>query len=88
MDLARVGAAPLYVVHLSSSPALAAVAAARAEGANVFAETCPQYLYLSIEDQGRRPAGGGGDVRVLAARSVPRPRAIRTTCGPAWRPTT
>jgi dihydropyrimidinase len=55
VDLARVGAAPLYVVYLSSAPALAAVAEARAEGANVFGETCPQYLYLSIEDQGRRP---------------------------------
>lgn len=50
IDLAQVGAAPLYVVHLSAAPALAAVAAARADGANVFAETCPQYLYLSIEE--------------------------------------
>lgn len=55
IDLAGVGDAPLYVVHLSAAPALAAVAAARAGGANVFAETCPQYLYLSIEEHGRRP---------------------------------
>ncbi len=55
IDLARVGAAPLYVVHLSAAPALAAVAEARAEGANVFAETCPQYLYLSIEEHGSLP---------------------------------
>jgi dihydropyrimidinase len=54
VDLARVGAAPLYVVHLSAAPALAAVAAARADGANVFAETCPHYLYLSLEDQEQR----------------------------------
>jgi dihydropyrimidinase len=42
---------PLYIVHLSASKALEAVAAARNEGRNVFAETCPQYLYLTLEDQ-------------------------------------
>lgn len=42
---------PLYIVHLSASKALEAVAAARDAGRNVFAETCPQYLYLSLEDQ-------------------------------------
>jgi dihydropyrimidinase len=42
---------PLYIVHLSASQALQAVAAARSAGRNVFAETCPQYLYLTLEDQ-------------------------------------
>jgi dihydropyrimidinase len=42
---------PLYIVHLSSSQALAKVAEARDLGRNVFAETCPQYLYLTLEDQ-------------------------------------
>ena len=42
---------PLYFVHLSASEALAEVAAARDAGRNVFAETCPQYLYLTLEDQ-------------------------------------
>ncbi|MDP9795761.1 dihydropyrimidinase [Catenuloplanes nepalensis] len=42
---------PLYIVHLSASKALEAVAEARDAGRNVFAETCPQYLYLSLEDQ-------------------------------------
>ncbi|GLY69989.1 dihydropyrimidinase [Amycolatopsis taiwanensis] len=51
--LAKVTGAPLYIVHLSAAEALAAVAAARTEGQNVFAETCPQYLYLSIEDLAR-----------------------------------
>ena len=36
----------VYVVHLSSAPALAAVREARARGVDVIAETCPQYLYL------------------------------------------
>jgi dihydropyrimidinase len=51
--LAQVAKAPLYIVHLSSEPALAAVAEARDRGQNTFAETCPQYLFLSEEDMGR-----------------------------------
>jgi dihydropyrimidinase len=42
---------PLYIVHLSASQALEHVAEARDKGRNVFAETCPQYLYLTLEDQ-------------------------------------
>jgi dihydropyrimidinase len=42
---------PLYIVHLSASKALEQVRAARDAGRNVFAETCPQYLYLTLEDQ-------------------------------------
>jgi dihydropyrimidinase len=49
--LSRVaGGAPLYIVHLSSSQALAEVNIARSRGTNIFAETCPQYLYLSLEE--------------------------------------
>ena len=36
----------VYVVHLSSAPALAEVRKARERGVDVIAETCPQYLYL------------------------------------------
>ena len=50
IQLAKVGAAPLYIVHLSASGALEEVVRARDAGANVFAETCPQYLYLNLED--------------------------------------
>jgi dihydropyrimidinase len=49
--LAGVAGAPVYFVHMSASEALAAVASARDAGRNVFAETCPQYLYLTLEDQ-------------------------------------
>jgi dihydropyrimidinase len=38
-----------YVVHLSSADALAEVRGAQEEGQPFFAETCPQYLYLSAE---------------------------------------
>jgi dihydropyrimidinase len=53
ITLAKVTRSPLYIVHLSAAHALAAVAEARDTGQNVFAETCPQYLYLSLEDLGR-----------------------------------
>ncbi|MEQ7123503.1 dihydropyrimidinase [Actinopolymorpha sp. B11F2] len=53
ITLAKVTGAPLYIVHLSASQALAAVAAARDTGQNVYAETCPQYLFLSLDDLGR-----------------------------------
>jgi dihydropyrimidinase len=51
--LAQVAGAPVYIVHVSSAPALAAVAEARHRGQSVFAETCPQYLFLSEEELGR-----------------------------------
>ncbi|MGO9196159.1 MAG: dihydropyrimidinase [Acidimicrobiales bacterium] len=44
--LAEVTGAPIYIVHVSSAPALAAVRAAQERGVDVRAETCPQYLYL------------------------------------------
>jgi dihydropyrimidinase len=60
VQLARVaGGVPLYVVHMSASGAVEAVAAARHAGANVFGETCPQYLYLSLEDHLQRPGFEG-----------------------------
>jgi dihydropyrimidinase len=58
--LSRVaGNAPLYIVHMSSGEALEEVAAARHHGHNVFAETCPQYLWLTLEETLARPDGGG-----------------------------
>src|SRR5436305_699174 len=53
ITLAGVADCPLYIVHLSARQALEAVAAARDAGQNVFAETCPQYLWLSIDDLAR-----------------------------------
>ncbi|MFC5503549.1 dihydropyrimidinase [Lysinimonas soli] len=47
-DLTR---APLYVVHVSAKQAVQQLAWARDNGKNVFGETCPQYLYLSLEEQ-------------------------------------
>ncbi|HLN06396.1 MAG TPA: dihydropyrimidinase [Acidimicrobiales bacterium] len=44
--LAEVTDASIYIVHVSSAPALAAIRSARERGVNIKAETCPQYLYL------------------------------------------
>src|SRR5277367_2992127 len=48
--LAEIAGAPVYIVHLSSEDALNKVREARDRGVPAFAETCPQYLLLSIED--------------------------------------
>ncbi len=48
--LAEMAGAPLYIVHLSSFDALEKVREARDRGFPVYAETCPQYLYLSLDD--------------------------------------
>ena len=43
----------VHIVHLSSSDALDALAAARARGVPITAETCPHYLTLRSEEIGR-----------------------------------
>src|SRR5881296_1469610 len=48
--LAEMAGAPVYIVHLSCNEALEKVREARDRGLPVYAETCPQYLYLSIEN--------------------------------------
>jgi len=50
--LAEAADAPVYIVHLSAREALNEVRAARDRGSRVFAETCPQYLFLSLDDLG------------------------------------
>ncbi|MFB3095204.1 MAG: amidohydrolase family protein [Candidatus Acidiferrales bacterium] len=42
--------APVYIVHLSCNDALEKVREARDRGLPVYAETCPQYLFLSLEN--------------------------------------
>jgi dihydropyrimidinase len=51
--LAELAGTPAYIVHLSSRDALDAVREARDRGLPAFAETCPQYLYLSLDDLAR-----------------------------------
>ena len=98
--LADLTGAPLYVVHVSAKQALAQIAEARDAGQNVFGETCPQYLYLSLEEQlGAQRAVGrlrGREVGLLDAAALagrgPPGRAVAGTSAPATsrrsRPTT
>jgi dihydropyrimidinase len=48
--MAEIAGAPVYIVHLSSEDALNQVREARDRGVPAFAETCPQYLLLSLEE--------------------------------------
>jgi len=48
--LAEMAGAPVYIVHLSCNEALEKVREARDRGLPVYAETCPQYLFLSLEN--------------------------------------
>jgi dihydropyrimidinase len=50
--LAEAAQVPVYIVHLSAKDALNAVRDARDRGSQAFAETCPQYLFLSLDDMG------------------------------------
>jgi dihydropyrimidinase len=50
--LAEAAGVPVYIVHLSARDALTEVRAARDRGSMAFAETCPQYLFLSLDDLG------------------------------------
>jgi dihydropyrimidinase len=52
ITLAELAGVQLYIVHLSALEALDEVIAARDRGLNVYAETCPQYLFLSLENLG------------------------------------
>jgi dihydropyrimidinase len=54
--MCRATGAPTYIVHLSSARALAACAAARAEGLPVYVETRPLYLHLT-DERYRGPEG-------------------------------
>src|SRR6185295_856644 len=48
--LAEVADVPVYIVHLSAAEALEMVTEARDRGLPAFADTCPQYLFLSYDN--------------------------------------
>ena len=47
--LAEIAGVPVYIVHVSAREAVEEVRRARERGLPVFAETCPQYLFLSLD---------------------------------------
>jgi len=48
--LAEMADVPIYIVHLSATEALQQVTEARDRGLPAYAETCPQYLFLSYDN--------------------------------------
>jgi len=50
--LAEAAGAPIFIVHMSARDAVEAIQAARDRGTKAFGETCPQYLFLSLDDLG------------------------------------
>jgi len=48
--LAEIAGVPIYIVHLSAAEALEMVTEARDRGLPAYAETCPQYLFLSYDN--------------------------------------
>src|SRR5262245_47324397 len=48
--LAEMADVPIYIVHLSAPEALEMVTAARDRGLPAYAETCPEYLFLSYDN--------------------------------------
>ena len=68
---------PVYIVHLSCTDALNQVRQARDRGIPAFAETCPQYLFHSIEDYGD---GWDGAKYVMTP-----PLREKHNCGELWK---
>src|SRR5881396_2906213 len=48
--MAEIADVPIYIVHLSAAEALEMVTEARDRGLPAYAETCPQYLFLSYDN--------------------------------------
>lgn len=55
LALAEMAKVPVYIVHLSAERALERVREARDRGLPSYAETCPQYLFLSEDDLRGKP---------------------------------
>lgn len=53
ISLAEIAGVPLTIVHVSNGEALDEIRRARQRGAQVHAETCPQYLTLTAQDLDR-----------------------------------
>ena len=56
--LAEIADVPIYIVHLSAAEALEMVTEARDRGLDAYAETCPQYLFLSYDNYEEPDFGG------------------------------
>ncbi len=53
ISLAELVDVPVLIVHVSSNAAMTQIQKAQGRGINIFAETCPQYLFLTADDLAR-----------------------------------
>jgi dihydropyrimidinase len=80
--LAEMADVPIYIVHLSASEALDMVTEARDRGLPAFAETCPQYLFLSYDNY--EEAGFDGAKYVMSPPLRPKENQERLWRGLAF----
>jgi len=52
ISLSQLVDVPILIVHVSGREAVEQIRWARGQGLQIFAETCPQYLFLTAEDLG------------------------------------
>ncbi len=57
ISISRITGCPLYLVHIHYPASLEVIARAQADGVNVVAETCPQYLVLNSDAPVPGPLG-------------------------------
>jgi dihydropyrimidinase len=50
VSLSEIVDVPILIVHVSAAEAAAQIRAAQARGRRIYAETCPQYLFLTADD--------------------------------------
>lgn len=50
ISLAELVGVPMLIVHVSSNAAMTQIQTAQNRGINIYAETCPQYLFLTADD--------------------------------------
>ncbi len=56
--LGRLVDTPLLIVHVSAEEAMEEIRLAQSKGLKVYGETCPQYLFLTIDDLDRKGMEG------------------------------
>jgi dihydropyrimidinase len=78
--LAELVDVPILIVHVSGQEAVEQIRWARAHGLRVFAETCPQYLFLTADNLGIDDSYGGARCVCSPRRATP---PTRRSSGPA-----
>lgn len=76
LSLAEIVDVPIVIVHVSNGQAMEEIERARKRGAAVAGETCPQYLFLTMDDLDREGLEGAKFV----CSPPPRDRAAQEAC--------